>query len=265
MSALHVVPEVVPDADHATGPTLVRQALEVRAGLDWVATRLSGNLVDRWPTGDGHPVLVLPGFLANEMSTHHLRATLRRLGYWAHDWKLGRNLGLRPGVQEQIRARVEQVAEQHGRPMSIIGWSLGGIFAREIARQSPDHVRQVITLGSPFRGNHTASRAWRTYVALNRRNLHLSPMGEAARVARARPLDLPTTCIYSKRDGIVAWECCTSLPAPLTENIEVDSTHLGFGHHLETLYVIADRLAQAEGAWRPFERTSPAGGRPGVA
>jgi alpha-beta hydrolase superfamily lysophospholipase len=252
MSALRAVPDSVPDADHARGPSLALQLGELRAGVDWVATQLSGDLVAKWPTGDGHPVLVLPGFLANETSTRHLRTTLRRLGYYAHDWKQGRNLGLRPGVQEQIRIRVEQVAEQHGRRMSIIGWSLGGIFAREIARQSPDHVRQVITLGSPFRGNHTSSRAWQAYVALNRRHLHLSPMDEAARVARARPLKVPTTCVYSRRDGIVAWECCTSLSAPLTENVEVDSTHLGFGHHLETLYVIADRLAQPEGTWRPF-------------
>ena len=141
--------------------------------------------------------------------------------------------------------------------MSIIGWSLGGIFAREIARQSPAHVRQVITLGSPFRGNHTASRAWRAYAALNRRHLHLNPMEEAARIARARPLSVPTTCIYSRRDGIVAWECCTSLPTPRTENVEVDSTHLGFGHHRETLYVIADRLAQPEGTWKPFHTPGP--------
>lgn len=252
--ALRAVSDFVPDADHAAGPSLALQAREWRAGVDWVVTRLSGDLIDRWPAGDGHPVLVLPGFLANQLSTGYLRSALRRLGYYAHDWGLGRNLGLRPGVEYRIRMRVEQVAEKHGRRMSIIGWSLGGIFAREIARESPDHVRQVITLGSPFRGNQTATRAWRTYSALNRRHLHLSPVDEAARIARAQPLSVPTTCIYSRRDGIVAWECCTSLPAPLTENVEVRSTHLGYGHHLETLYVIADRLAQPEGTWQPFHR-----------
>jgi hypothetical protein len=115
--------------------------------------------------------------------------------------------------------------------VSIIGWSAGGIYAREIARVVPQHVRMVITLGSPFRGSHRASHAWRAYALLK------------------------TTCIFSKKDGVVASECCTSLPAPLTENVEVNSTHFGFRHNLETLGVIADRLAQPENRWRPYQPT----------
>ena len=250
---LKVVPESFPDAEHVTSPSLRMQGREWRTALDWTVTHLSGDLINHWPAGDGHPVLVLPGFLANGLSTRCLRATLRRLGYHAYDWQQGRNLGLRPGVEDRAHARVRDLAEEHGRAVSIVGWSLGGIYAREIARRSPDQVRQVVTLGSPFRGDHTATRAWTAYRVLNRRHLHLSPMDAVARTARSEPLAVPTTCIYSRKDGIVAWECCTSLPAPRTENVEVNSTHLGYAHHLKTLYVVADRLAQPEGTWRPFE------------
>lgn len=243
----------VPDADHAEAPTWRMQAREWRSLIEWTASRLSGDLIDQWPTGDGHPVLVLPGYLANGASTGYLRRTLRRLGYHTHDWGQGRNLGVRPGVETQVQERIRDLADKHGRPVSIVGWSLGGIIAREAARRTPEHVRQVITLGSPFRGDHTATRAWPVYAALNHRHRHLSPIDVAARTTRSEPLMVPTTCIYSRSDGIVAWECCTSLPAPRTENIEVDSTHLGFTHHLGTLYVIADRLAQPEGTWAPFQ------------
>jgi hypothetical protein len=138
--------------------------------------------------------------------------------------------------------------------VSLIGWSAGGIYARELARTFPDDVRLVITLGSPFRGNHRATTAWRVWRLMNRGTEATQAVSEAAQLRRAEPLSVPTTCIYSKTDGIVAWQCCTSLPAPQTENIEVDSTHLGYGHNLETLSVIADRLAQSEDSWRPFRR-----------
>jgi hypothetical protein len=115
-------------------------------------------------------------------------------------------------------------------------------------------VRFVITLGSPFRGNHRATTAWRVWRLMNRGTEATQAVTEAAQLRRAQPLSVPTTCIYSKTDGIVAWQCCTSLPAPQTENVEVDSTHLGYGHNLETLSVIADRLAQSEDSWRPFRR-----------
>ncbi len=137
--------------------------------------------------------------------------------------------------------------------MSIIGWSAGGIYAREIARRFPEQTRMVITLGSPFRGNHEATHVWWLYSLVNRGEALQETMSEASRRAREEPLSVPTTCIYSRTDGIVAWECCTSLPAPTTENVEVDSPHTGFGHNLETLYVIADRLALPEGVWTPAE------------
>ena len=245
--------EEVPDADSAVAP---HQRLRLREGLalvEYAAARLSGDLVDHWPRGDGHPVLVLPGFLAGPGTTRLMRDLLQKLGYQAYDWGLGWNLGHRPQMAEALATRVVDLQRlSGGQQVSLIGWSAGGIFARELARAMPERIRMVITMGSPFRGNHRATHSWWTWQLFNRHPEAAELMSEAARISRATPLTVPTTCIYSKHDGIVAWECCTSLPAPRTENVQVRSTHLGYGHNLETLYVVADRLAQRADRWRPY-------------
>jgi hypothetical protein len=231
------------------------RALEWRAGLEYLAARRALGHLAGWPRGDGHPVLVIPGFLAGPLSTQLLRDVLRRLGYRVYDWGLGRNVGYRSSMREPMLERLHHIRERAGeRRVSIIGWSAGGIYARELARAFPDDVRSVITLGSPFRGNHQANTAWGVWRLLNTDTGKIKMVSEAARFEREQPLTVPTTCIYSKTDGIVAWQCCTSLPAPKTENVEVHSSHLGYGHNLETLSVIADRLAQPENSWRPFQR-----------
>ena len=248
-------PTRVPDAAKARAPGHLLRALEWRTGLEYVAARRGLRHIADWPRGDGHPVLVIPGFLAGPLSTDLLRDVLRRLGYRVYDWGLGYNVGYRASMKETLPERLRHIRERAGgRRVSIIGWSAGGIYARELARAFPDDVRSVITLGSPFRGNHRASTAWRVWRLLNRGTDATGSVAEAARIRREQPLTTPTTCIYSKTDGIVAWQCCTSLPAPRTENVEVHSSHLGYGHNLETLSVIADRLAQPEDGWRPFQR-----------
>jgi pimeloyl-ACP methyl ester carboxylesterase len=245
----------VPDAVSAAAPGHLLRALEWRTGLEYLATLSAARRNTDWPRGDGHPVLVIPGFLAGPFSTQLLRDMLRRLGYRVYDWGLGYNLGYRPTMNETLPARLRHMRERSdGRKVSIIGWSAGGIYARELARALPDDVRSVITLGSPFRGNHQASTAWRVWRLVNRGADATESVSESALMRRAQPLSVPTTCIYSKSDGIVAWQCCMSLPGPETENVEVCSSHLGYGHNLETLSVIADRLAQPEGEWRAFQR-----------
>jgi pimeloyl-ACP methyl ester carboxylesterase len=239
----------VPDAVNAAAPGHLLRALEWRTGLEYLATLSAARRNTDWPRGDGHPVLVIPGFLAGPFSTQLLRDMLRRLGYRVY------NLGYRPTMNETLPARLHHMRERSdGRKVSIIGWSAGGIYARELARALPDDVRSVITLGSPFRGNHQASTAWRVWRLVNRGADATESVSESALMRRAQPLSVPTTCIYSKSDGIVAWQCCMSLPGPETENVEVCSSHLGYGHNLETLSVIADRLAQPEGEWRAFQR-----------
>lgn len=238
--------EPLPDADNAVAPAFRYRRRELLSFLELGTAWLGQSIARQWPRGDGHPVLIVPGFLAGENSTRFLRGFLRRQGYYAHDWGLGWNLGLRDGVHDGITERLGALSAKHDRRVSLIGWSAGGIYSREVAREHPELVRDVITLGSPFRGNLRATHAWNTYKLLNRGPGTVELMATAACEARATPLEVPTTCIYSKFDGIVAWECCMSRPAPLTENVEVCSTHLGYGHNLETLYVIADRLARPE-------------------
>jgi pimeloyl-ACP methyl ester carboxylesterase len=195
----------------------------VRAFAERLAHVPAAPLLDRAPRGDGHPVLVLPGFLAADDSTRVLRRYLKRLGYSAHPWLLGRNLGPNARLREKLGARLEELSDRHGRKLSLVGWSLGGIYARQLAKRMPERVRQVITLGSPFG-------------------------------ASSAPPPVPATAIYSKTDGITHWAHCRESEGHGRENIEVPGSHCGLGWNALVLWAIADRLALEESDWRPFER-----------
>lgn len=200
------------------------------------------------PRGDGHPVLVLPGLVQSDASTRPLRAFLAARGYAVSGWGLGRNTGRAGVVEESLLQRLHKLHDAHGQRVSLVGWSMGGLFARDLARRAPELVRQVITLGSPFTGPARASNAWRLYEAMSG-----DRAGDPALAARfGPPLAVPNTSVYSRRDGIVAWQCCINEPGATSENIAVTSTHMGMGHHPAVLYAVADRLAQREGHWRPF-------------
>jgi pimeloyl-ACP methyl ester carboxylesterase len=204
----------------------------------------------RAPRGDGHAVLVLPGLLATDLTTQPMRGFLRALGYRPRGWRLGRNLGPTSFAIEGMRRTVEQLADTTGSSVSLVGWSLGGIYARELARETPDAVRRVITLGSPFAlTNPAESRADRAY----QRRSHLHSLRIPTRAQVARPIPVPSTAVYSRRDGIVSWRSCIERPTDLHENIEVRCAHLGFGVDPATLWAVADRLAQPAGTHRPFE------------
>ncbi len=202
------------------------------------------------PVGDGHPVLVLPGLLADDVSTWALRRIMRDLGYRAHGWRLGRNLGPTAATVAGLQNRLLDLQSRYGDAVSLIGWSLGGIYARTLARGIPTAVRQVITLGSPIhlahQGQSRAGRAYNRYAHLHvvPRKLPLEPDDEA--------LPVPATSIYSRYDGIVAWQACLDAPSARAENIAVRSSHLGFGHHPAVIWAVADRLAQPLGQWAPF-------------
>ncbi len=229
-------------------PSLVLWAREAAAWLELGTYLVSVPWWRLAPRGDGHPVLVLPGLIQSDLSTQPLRAFLRARGYVANGWGLRRNTGRSGLVDESLLQRLHTLRARHGRKVSLIGWSVGGLFARDLARQAPEAVRQVITLGSPFAGPATASNAWRLYETMSG-----DRAGDPEVVKRFRGrLMVPTTSIYSRRDGIVAWQCCINDPGPQVENIAVTSTHCGMGHHPAVLYAVADRLAQPEGRWTPF-------------
>jgi pimeloyl-ACP methyl ester carboxylesterase len=222
-----------------------------RAAGDFALYLAAAPLLRRTaPRGDGHPVLVLPGLMAADSSTRALRGYLRRIGYHVHGWRLGRNRGPTREAVEGMGARLDALLERHGRKVSVIGWSLGGIYAREMARLRPDDVRQVITLGSPFNmKDGDESRAHSTYQRFA--HLHIDA-GRLRSGGTAVPLSVPATSVYTKHDGIVSWRTCLDEVSPQSENVAVFGAHAGLGHNPMALWVIADRLAQPEGAWKPF-------------
>ena len=239
--------------DEVGPPSLLWLLLEGRAVYELATTALVKPWLRKAPRGDGHPVLVLPGFVAGDISTGPLRKFLKEQGFAAHPWKLGRNLGLRKGLGEKILARVRELQERYDRKVSLIGWSLGGVYAREAAALEPDIVRSVITMGSPYNSNPKANRSWWAFEWLSGRKIgEIDPQ----RVARVRgPLEVPTTSVYSRQDGITNWRCCVEDAGHQAESIGVPGSHCGLGVNPLVLYAIADRLAQPEGHWLPFDRS----------
>jgi pimeloyl-ACP methyl ester carboxylesterase len=225
-----------------SGPSIGLLLSEPVRGLaGFAAMPLAAPWLMSAPRGDGHGVLVLPGLLASDISTSVLRRFVGRLGYRTVGWQLGRNRGPTQRVIDDLPRGLLRLAEQTGGPVSVIGWSLGGIFARELGRRLPAHVRQVITLGSPFAlTDARQSRADRAY----RRRAHLhATEGVPTPQQVAEPITVPSTAVYSRSDGIVAWQACIGQETELHENVEVRCAHLGFGTDPATLWLVADRLA----------------------
>lgn len=195
--------------------------------------------------GDGHPVMVLPGFFADDRMLAPLADTIRAAGYDAHTWGLGRNRGIRPGLRAALAQRLAGIATD--RPATLVGWSLGGVFARELARSQPDRVRHVITLGSPIRG-HPASNNLNTLFKLTTGRDSRVDVDWASVDARAvPPPGVPCTAIHSKSDGIVHWECSTELESPLTRNVAVQSSHFGLPYNPDVQRVVLACLAAPPG------------------
>ncbi len=199
-------------------------AAETRAVPEFASfVAAAGPLLVAAPRGDGHPVLVLPGFRGDDDSTRPMRWFLRRLGYHVHGWRLGVNVGPTSGITQGLATRFSELTDKYDEPVSVIGWSLGGVYARAIGGRVPARVRQVITLGSPLRGTSDAAPA------------------------------VPVTSIYSRTDAIVSWRASMLPIAPRRENVEIRGSHLGLGFNPSVLVVIADRLAQPRGDWQPFQ------------
>jgi len=236
-------------------PGLALMLAEARGILEFNASLLLAPLLMRAPRGDGHPVLALPGFLASDLSMAPLRRYLAELGYDAHAWRMGRNIGGVTKMRAVLRTRLAEIYTASGRKVSVVGWSLGGVYARDLALQAPDMVRSVITLASPFANDVRATNATRLYEALSGERVGDNPELEQA---IAGDLPVPVTSIYSRTDGIVNWRTCLLRPSDTAENIEVHlASHVGIGVNPAALWAIADRLAQGEGQFSPFDRSGP--------
>jgi pimeloyl-ACP methyl ester carboxylesterase len=227
------------------------RVLEARAPCEALSSLALWPLLQTGSRGDGHPVLVLPGLVAHDSSTRMLRNFLIQRGFAAHGWGQGINFGPRPHVVEACVERVHFLYRQSGgRKVSLIGQSLGGIYARVLACLAEDQVRSVITLGSPITGSASASNARRLYQAESGRHAH----HPAYSALLMRAPHVPTTSIFSRSDGVVAWQASVMDEHPLAENIEVSTSHTGMALAPAVLHAIGDRLAQPEGRWKPFRR-----------
>jgi pimeloyl-ACP methyl ester carboxylesterase len=244
-------------ASGSGGPSLWDSAAELprvlleMTSLTWVLPWLVNA-----PRGDGHTVLVLPGFTAGDQSTLILRRILKRLNYNPLPWELGQNTGS-PELQQRLRDRFALLVDRHPEPISLIGQSLGGVFARVLAHEWPDEVRQVITLGSPFAShspdtvNSLVSRLFQQVSGLTREEMQ-SQMN--AFPTNSPPV--PSTAIYSRSDGVVHWSTCLEYEGEQAENVEVVGSHSGMAFNPLVLNVIADRLSQKPNDWKPWQRTS---------
>jgi pimeloyl-ACP methyl ester carboxylesterase len=236
-------------------PNFLMMLAEARGLLEFNTSLLLSPLLMRAPRGDGHPVLALPGFLAGDLSMAPLRRYLKQLGYDTYAWKMGRNLGGIASRRNALKKLLTDISTTSGRKVSIVGWSLGGIYARDLALQIPDMVRSVITLGTPFAGDVRATNATRLYEALSGETV--DDNSELTK-AIAGDLPVPVTSIYSRTDGIVNWRTSLLRPSDTAENIEVRlASHIALGVNAAALWAVADRLAQAEGKFRQFDPSGP--------
>ena len=239
------------DLPELEAPGALLMLLEARAPWEYAAMLAASPWLARLPRGDGHPVIVYPGLGAADITTAPLRSFLSDRGYVPYAWKQGLNFGPRRGVLDACRAQVREVAQRHQQRVSLVGWSLGGLYAREMAKEHPEQTRCVVTLGTPFAGHPRATNAWRFYEMVSGQSVHDPALIEQIRTAPS----CPTTSIYSKSDGIVAWQCSLNEDAPNTENIEVHASHIGMGMNPLALYALADRLAQDPLRWQRFDVT----------
>lgn len=260
----------MPHSNHPAPPTpdklmreLPRAAKEALSMVDW---RWRAQL-RRAPRGNDRPVMTIPGFGGADGCMAVMRLYLKNWGYEPYTWGLGRNLikdkvqtldeVLRycESVESSIVQRLERIADDTGEKVSLIGWSMGGIYANSIAQTHPELVRQIITLGSPI-GDPRGTSVWNIMKKAMRGNIpdHLQNVEAwVARRDQQGERKVRTSIIYSEHDGAVSRESAIITDHDLVENIHVPSSHVGFTHNPLVYWVIADRLSQDVEDWKAFD------------
>ncbi len=204
------------------------------------------------PQGDGHSVMVLPGFMASNRSTVPMRRLLNDLNYDAHGWESGRNVVINEATVRNMENQLTRLYNTSERKVSLIGWSLGGVLARELAKLHPEKVRLVVSLGSPLSNNRGHSSARHLFEMLNGKEPKVIEPGKFDELHIAPPV--PTTSILTKTDGVVHWRASVQEEGEHpSENIVVHASHIGLGVNPSVMVALSDRLAQAEGDWAPFK------------
>lgn len=228
-----------------------------RAAFEYAAYRVSRRHLPVAPlSGECHPVIIFPGLATNGAAVAPLRKFCESRGHPAFDWGKGLNTGPSGNLiqwMNELADHTAQLLNSYNAPATLIGWSLGGLYAREVAKLLAPQVRQVITLGTPFNAEADHTRVGSLYRLLNGTKANFD-----ANLSRQlqTPPPVPTTSIYSRSDGIVAWEtCCHAFSTRRVEDIEIKSSHIGMGWNPAVLEVIADRLAQKTDTWKPYCRT----------
>jgi pimeloyl-ACP methyl ester carboxylesterase len=242
---------MITQAPKTKRPSLFLLATEIGRALTEASVSVPfRTLYSQNKSGDGHPVLVLPGFMASDNSTVALRSFIDKIGYNALPWELGRNYA---NIQHLgvLVDKIEEIYDAYGEQISLVGWSLGGVFARQIAKQKPDLIRQIITLGSPFRGVHKPNNVAWIYNQLVKRKTIKEVAPELVKEF-PKPAPVPTTAIYTKGDGVVPWQLCLEHETYFHQNIQVRGSHLGLGFNPAVLRIITDRLQYQEANWVQF-------------
>ena len=232
-------------------PSLFWLATEGQRAFIEFGTHIPYRFMKRHKSGDGHPVLVLPGFMATDFSTAPLRSFLKRIGYNSYPWQLGRNFAEEKYLYLLI-SYVEEIYRMHGQNVSLIGWSLGGVFAREIAKRRPEIIRQIITLGSPFGGLTKPNNAsWIHNILTGGRGA--DDVDPNLLENLIQPAPVPTTAVYTKQDGVVSWRVCIEKrESSIHQNIQVTGSHVGLGFNPLVLEIIHDRLQFNQTNWKRY-------------
>lgn len=225
---------------------------ELTAIPEFGAFMLSAPFFAAAPRGRGRRVLVIPGFTAGDLTTMPLRVTLRALGHRPSAWGLGANVGADDVTVRQLLRLLDQLVRANRGPIDIVGWSLGGIMARLLALHRPEDVRQAISLGSPIKVEDPEANLSEAV----RRIAQLAGLQRGRRAHDLTEIPVPSTAIWSRQDGVVAAASCQQPAGPISENIQVRGAHTGLAHNPAVVWAIADRLAQADGEWNPFDPPS---------